>query len=70
MKILSILIALIALSLCSCERHEWESKEPKSSDTINLFQHGEADKHSADKKEGGHTKTEGDGENETVDSDE
>jgi hypothetical protein len=45
MKILSILIAMIALSLCSCERHEWESKEPKSSDTINIFQHGEADNH-------------------------
>ncbi|MDB4708518.1 hypothetical protein OAF57_11080, partial [Akkermansiaceae bacterium] len=34
MKVLSVLIAMIALGLCSCERHEWESETPKSSDTI------------------------------------
>jgi hypothetical protein len=49
MKVFSVLIAMIALGLCSCERHEWESETPKSSDTINLFKHGEADKHSEDK---------------------
>ena len=60
MKFFSVLIAMIALGLCSCERHEWESETPKSSDTINLFKHGEGDKHSEDKKDGEHTKSEGD----------
>jgi hypothetical protein len=49
MKVFSVLTAMIALGLGSCERHEWESETPKSSDTINLFKHGEADKHSEDK---------------------
>ena len=49
MKLFSVLTAMLALGLCSCERHEWESETPKSSDTINLFKHGEADKHSEDK---------------------
>ncbi|MDB4371723.1 hypothetical protein N9Z69_00970 [bacterium] len=70
MKVLSVLIAMIALGLCSCERHEWESEPPKSSDTINLFKHGEADKHSAEKKDGGHTKSEGEEEKESADSNE
>ena len=70
MKVLSVLIAMIALGLCSCERHEWESETPKSSDTINLFKHGEADKHSAEKKDGGHTKSEGEEEKELADSNE
>jgi hypothetical protein len=70
MKVLSVLIAMIALGLCSCERHEWESETPKSSDTINLFKHSEADKHSAEKKDGGHTKSEGEEEKESADSNE
>ncbi|MDB4653091.1 hypothetical protein OAE39_02320 [Akkermansiaceae bacterium] len=42
MKLFSVITAVIALGLCSCERHEWESETPKSSDTINLFPaHGE-----------------------------
>ena len=60
MKFFSVLTAMIALGLCSCERHEWESETPKSSDTINLFKHGEGDKHSEDKKEDEHTKSEDD----------
>jgi hypothetical protein len=60
MKVFSVLTVMIALGLCSCERHEWESETPKSSDTINLFKHGEADKHSEDKKEDEHTKSEDD----------
>ena len=57
MKFFSVLMVMIALGLCSCERHEWESETPKSSDTINLFKHGEGDKHSEDKKDGEHTKS-------------
>ena len=41
MKQLTVLFAVIGLGLCSCERHEWQSDPPKSSDTINLFQHEE-----------------------------
>ena len=70
MKVLSVLIVMIALGLCSCERHEWESETSKSSDTINLFKHGEADKHSAEKKDGGHTKSEGEEEKKPADSNE
>jgi len=68
MKVFSVLLAIIALGLCSCERHEWESETPKSSDTINLFKHGEADKHSVDKKEDEHAKSED--EEASADSDE
>ncbi len=39
MKQFTVLLAVISLGLCSCERHEWESDPPKSSDTINLFKH-------------------------------
>lgn len=46
MKCFSVLLSVIALGLCSCERHEWESETPKSSDTINLFKHED---HSAEK---------------------
>jgi hypothetical protein len=70
MKIFSVLNATIALGLCSCERHEWESETPKSSDTINLFKHGEGDEHSEDKKDGEHTKSEGEEEKKAADSDE
>jgi hypothetical protein len=60
MKLFSVLTALVALGLCSCERHEWESDPPKSSDTINLFPaHGEHGDDSEHKKEGGHSKPEG-----------
>ena len=69
MKVFSVLLAMIALGLGSCERHEWESETPKSSDTINLFKHGEADKHSEDKKDGEHTKSEGDEEKKPADAD-
>ncbi len=69
MKVFSVLTAMIALGLGSCERHEWESETPKSSDTINLFKHGEADKHSEDKKDGEHTKSEGDEEKKPADAD-
>ncbi len=49
MKKITVLLAAIALGLCSCERHEWESDPPKSSDTVNLFKHED---HSEDHKEG------------------
>lgn len=42
MKQFSVLLAVIGLGLCSCERHEWHTdpdEKPKSSDTINLFLH-------------------------------
>tara|TARA_B100000963_G_C22143436_1_gene458541 strand:+ start:111 stop:347 length:237 start_codon:yes stop_codon:yes gene_type:complete len=68
MKFFSVLLAMIALGLWSCERHEWESKDPKSSDTINLFKHGEGHKHSQDKKDGEHTKSEGDEEKKSADA--
>lgn len=41
MKLFSVLLSVIGFGLCSCERHEWESETPKSSDTINLFKHEE-----------------------------
>ena len=53
MKQFTVLLAVIGLGLCSCERHEWESDPAKSSDTINLFKHED---HSDDQKEeAGHT---------------
>jgi len=48
MKQFTLLLAVIGLGLCSCERHEWESDPAKSSDTINLFKHED---HSGDHKE-------------------
>lgn len=71
MKIFSVLTAMIALGLCSCERHEWESETPKSSDTINLFKHGEHGKEDKDvkhKKEGEHVDLEGVEEKKAADS--
>ena len=60
MKLFSVLLSVIGFGLCSCERHEWESETPKSSDTINLFKHeedhGSADKHP--EKDGEETKHE------------
>lgn len=48
MKKFTVLLAVIGLGLCSCERHEWESDPPKSSDTNNLFKHED---HSGEKSE-------------------
>ena len=71
MKLLTVFTALVVLGLCSCERHEWESETPKSSDTINLFKH---DEHGAEhgenhtEKEGAHAKPEGENEKKDADS--
>lgn len=71
MKLFPVFTALVVFGLCSCERHEWESETPKSSDTINLFKHGE---HGAEHdenhpgKEGEHAKPEGENEKEDADS--
>ena len=68
MKLFSVLLSVIGFGLCSCERHEWESETPKSSDTINLFLHeehgaeGEHHEKDGDKshaKDGDHAKPEG-----------
>lgn len=58
MKQFSVLLTLTGLVLCSCERHEWHSdpeKEPKATDTINLFLH---DDHSGDHDKKGHAEKE------------
>ena len=46
-----VLLAVIGLGLSSCERHEWESDEPKSSDTINLFKHEDHSGHEGENHE-------------------
>jgi hypothetical protein len=56
MKQFTVLLAVIGLGLCSCERHEWESETPKSSDTINLFKH---DDHSGEHKKDEHKADDG-----------
>ena len=56
MKQFTVLLGVIGLGLSSCERHEWESEEPKSSDTINLFKHED---HSGEHKGVEHAKEEG-----------
>ncbi|MFT6862325.1 MAG: hypothetical protein ACJAVK_000883 [Akkermansiaceae bacterium] len=51
MKVFSVLLSVIGFGVCSCERHEWHTdpeKEPKSSDTINLFIHAEHTDHGKD----------------------
>ena len=48
MKQFSVLLGVLGLFLSSCERHEWESDEPKSSDTINLFKHEDHSGHDKD----------------------
>lgn len=53
MKQLAVLASVIGLGLCSCERHTWESDDPQSSDTINLFKHEDHGEHKED-----HPKTE------------
>lgn len=58
MKQFSVLLAVIGVCLCSCERHEWESESPKSSDTINLFKHGEPSKEGEHKEGEDHAKPE------------
>jgi hypothetical protein len=69
MKLFPVLTALVALGLCSCERHEWESDPPKSSDTINLFPaHGEDGDDAEHENEGGHSKPEGGNEKKDADS--
>lgn len=52
MKKFSVLFAVIGFCVCSCERHEWESDPPKSSDTINLFKHEEGHEKDGDHKDG------------------
>ena len=56
MKQFTVLLAAVGFCLCSCERHEWESETPKSSDTINRFKHED---HSGEHKEGEEAKHEG-----------
>lgn len=51
MKKFSVLFAVIGFCVCSCERHEWESDPPKSSDTINLFKHEDGHKKEEGEKE-------------------
>ena len=68
MKFFSVVTAVIALVLCSCERHEWESETPKSSDTINLFKHGEHKDDAEHKEDGDHAKPEGGEEKKDADS--
>lgn len=57
MKQLSVFLIFLGLALGSCERHAWhsdEDKEPKSTDTINLFLHDDHSGEHAEDHSGGH----------------